>query len=37
MLRRLFALSEGDAIVIGTAQEYDRAEDGALAAAFELL
>lgn len=37
MLRRVFTLREGDAIVIGTAQEYDRAEDGALAAAFELL
>jgi predicted transcriptional regulator len=36
-LRRLLAVSEGDVIIIGTAKTYDRAEDGALAAAFELI
>ncbi len=36
-LRRHFALNEGDVVIIGTAPTYDRAEDGALAAAFELL
>ncbi len=36
-LRRLLALSEGDVIIIGTGKTYDRAEDGALAAAFELI
>ncbi len=36
-LRRHFALNEGDVIIIGTAPTYDRAEDGALAAAFELV
>lgn len=37
VLREAFAPIEGDAIIIGTAQSYERAEDGALAAAFELL
>jgi predicted transcriptional regulator len=36
-LRRLLAVSEGDVIIIGTAKTYNRAEDGALAAAFELI
>jgi hypothetical protein len=36
-LRRLLLPGDGDVIIIGTAQEYDRAEDGALAAAFALL
>ena len=36
-LRRLLAVSEGDVIIIGTAKTYARAEDGALAAAFELI
>jgi hypothetical protein len=36
-LRRLLAVSEGDVIIIGTAKTYERAEDGALAAAFELI
>ena len=36
-LRRLLAISEGDVIIIGTAKTYDYAEDGALAAAFELI
>ncbi|HTY46756.1 MAG TPA: DUF4443 domain-containing protein [Methanomassiliicoccales archaeon] len=36
-LRRHFLLNEGDVVIIGTARTYDRAEDGALAAAFELL
>jgi hypothetical protein len=36
-LRRLLAVSEGDVIIIGTSKTYDRAEDGALAAAFELI
>ena len=36
-LRRLLAISEGDVIIIGTAKTYDFAEDGALAAAFELI
>lgn len=36
-LRRLLSPGDGDVIIIGTAQEFDRAEDGALAAAFALL
>ena len=36
-LRRLLAVSEGDVIIIGTAKTYERAEDGALAAAFEMI
>jgi hypothetical protein len=36
-LRKLLSPSEGDIVIVGAAQEYDRAEDGALAAAFALL
>jgi predicted transcriptional regulator len=36
-LRKLFALNDGDIVIVGAAEEYDRAEDGALAAAFALL
>jgi hypothetical protein len=36
-LRKLFAPSDGDIVIVGAAEEYDRAEDGALAAAFALL
>lgn len=36
-LRKMLSPGEGDIIIVGTAQEYDRAEDGALAAAFALL
>jgi hypothetical protein len=36
-LRESFAPVEGDVIIIGSAQSYESAEDGALAAAFELL
>jgi len=36
-LRESFAPVEGDVIIIGSAPSYERAEDGALAAAFELL
>jgi len=36
-LRKLLAPNEGDIVIVGAAQEYDRAEDGALAAAFALL
>lgn len=36
-LRGAFDLDDGDVIIIGTAADYERAEDGALAAAFELL
>jgi hypothetical protein len=36
-LRSRFKLNEGDVIIIGTAPDYNRAEDGALAAAFGLL
>jgi hypothetical protein len=35
-LRRIFTLEDGDVIIIGTGSDYQRAEDGALAAAFEL-
>jgi len=36
-LRDTFDLNEGDVVIIGTASSYDRAEDGALAAAFDLV
>ena len=36
-LRGTFDLNEGDVVIIGTASSYDRAEDGALAAAFDLV
>jgi hypothetical protein len=36
-LRKLLCPSDGDIVIVGAAQEYDRAEDGALAAAFALL
>jgi len=36
-LRNVFDPAESDVIIIGTATDYERAEDGALAAAFELL
>jgi hypothetical protein len=36
-IRSRFELEEGDVIIVGTATDYDRAEDGALAAAFDLL
>jgi hypothetical protein len=36
-LRGAFTFNEGDVIVIGTGPTYDRAEDGALAAAFEMI
>lgn len=36
-LRRTFNLDEGDVVVIGTGPTFDRAEDGALAAAFEMI
>ena len=36
-LRGIFELRENDVIIIGTGLEYHQAEDGALAAAFELL
>jgi len=36
-LRKLFSPHDGDIIIVGAAQEYGRAEDGALAAAFALL
>jgi hypothetical protein len=36
-LRKLLSPSDGDIVIVGAAQEYDRAEDGALAAAFALL
>jgi hypothetical protein len=36
-LRRLFDLSDGDVIIIGTSVSLQRAEEGAMAAAFELL
>ncbi|MEM0449458.1 MAG: DUF4443 domain-containing protein [Methanomassiliicoccales archaeon] len=37
LLRKVFSLAEGDVIIIGTAQEYFEAENGALAAAFALI
>jgi predicted transcriptional regulator len=36
-LRSAFRLSEGDVVVIGTGPTFDSAEDGALAAAFEMI
>ena len=36
-LRRLFDLSDGDVIIIGTSKSLQRAEEGAMAAAFELI
>lgn len=36
-LRRLFDLSSGDVIIIGTSMSLQRAEEGAMAAALELL
>jgi hypothetical protein len=36
-LRIAFDLADRDVIIIGTATDYESAEDGALAAAFELL
>ena len=36
-IRRLFDLSDGDVIIIGTSTDPQRAEEGAMAAAFELL
>jgi hypothetical protein len=36
-IRRLFDLTDGDVIIIGTSVDLQRAEEGALAAAFELL
>jgi len=37
LLRSTFNIREGDAIIIGTASTVSKAEDGALAAAFDLL
>lgn len=37
LLHEKFNLREGDAIIIGTASTVSKAEDGALAAAFDLL
>jgi hypothetical protein len=36
-LRGIFNLRDGDAIIVGTASNVAKAEDGALAAAFDLL
>jgi predicted transcriptional regulator len=36
-LRKLLSPGEGDIVIVGAAQEYNQAEDGALAAAFALL
>ncbi len=36
-LRDIFSVREGDVIIIGTGADYHKAEDGALAAAFELI
>ncbi len=36
-LRDIFNVLEGDVIIIGTGSDYHHAEDGALAAAFELI
>jgi DNA-binding transcriptional regulator LsrR (DeoR family) len=36
-IRRLFDLSDGDVIIIGTSTDLQKAEEGALAATFELL
>jgi DNA-binding transcriptional regulator LsrR (DeoR family) len=37
ILRRSFELKQGDVVVIGTANEWDDAENGAIAAALDLL
>ena len=37
MLKNIFELREGDAIIIGTAPTFDQAENGAIAAALDLL
>jgi hypothetical protein len=36
-LRGIFSVKEGDVIIIGTGSDYHHAEDGALAAAFEII
>jgi hypothetical protein len=36
-LRKLLSPNDGDIVIVGAAEEYERAEDGALAAAFALL
>jgi hypothetical protein len=36
-LRNLLSPNDGDIVIVGAAEEYERAEDGALAAAFALL
>jgi hypothetical protein len=36
-IRRLFDLADGDVVIIGTSVDLQRAEEGALAAAFELI
>lgn len=36
-LRGIFSVMDGDVIIIGTGSDYHHAEDGALAAAFELI
>lgn len=36
-IRRLFDLADGDVVIVGTSVDLQRAEEGALAAAFELL
>ena len=36
-IRRLFDLSDGDVVIIGSSSDVQRAEEGALAAAFEII
>jgi len=36
-IRRLFDLADGDVIIVGTSEELQRAEEGAMAAALDLL
>lgn len=36
-LRKLLSPNDGDIVIVGAAEEFERAEDGALAAAFALL
>lgn len=36
-IRRLFDLSDGDVVIIGTSADLQKAEEGAMAAAFDLL
>lgn len=36
-IRRLFDLNDGDVVIIGTSSDVQRAEEGALAAAFEII